>query len=661
MKKIKLRKSKLQSDSNYSINYKEELNQSQYEAVMHNTGAALVIAGAGTGKTRTLTYRVARLIEDGISPEKILLLTFTRKSSKEMLDRASKLLDGRCRKVSGGTYHSFALQILKQFHNEVNFTKNFTLMDSSDSEDTIQLVRNEFINSNKKFSKKKRFPNKSVLLKINSASINKQESIEDIIVKDFPAFAEEIVEIEFLIDEYRKYKKRSELMDYDDLLLNLLKVLKSEKASNQIRSRYKYIMIDEYQDTNRLQHEIALLLAGNESNIMAVGDDAQSIYSFRGAEQDNIIFFPKSFGECKIFKIQENYRSSQQILNVTNHIISASKFKFEKELFSNKKNGDLPFIISSKDERQQSQFIVQQILDSREQGLELSDIAILYRSNFLSIDLEIELSKANIPYKKFGGLKFIETAHVKDLLAYLKIVYNFHDIVSWNRVLRLIKNVGPKTVSQITELISKNSLNFNNYEENLSGFRNKDRIFENFAMLRLQKADEKPAIILENITKLYTGYLKENYEDSEKRLKDIEMITQIAGTYNNLENFLNEMSIDPPTGSVEDILPDDNEQEFVTLSTIHSAKGLEWEQVYLIWALDGRFPSSRISNSDELEEERRLFYVASTRAKDNLFITYPINIFDRQTGFVLSKPSRFLEGLDENVVEKYTLVEDDEQ
>ncbi|MDC1068953.1 ATP-dependent helicase [Candidatus Kapabacteria bacterium] len=658
MKKFILKKRDNSNKNNYIINYKKELNSAQYDAVMHNTGPALVLAGAGTGKTRTMVYRVARLIEDGIAPEKILLLTFTRKSSKEMLSRATKLLDGRVNKVSGGTFHSFALQTLKIFHKSIGLNQNFSLIDQSDSEDALSIVRTEFINNHNKYKKKKRFPNKSILSAIRSKSINKRDSIEQIILNEYQAFTDEIIEIEWILDEYSKYKNRSNLLDYDDLLLLLLKALNDSNVSDEISKRYKYILIDEYQDTNRIQHEISLKLAGREANLMAVGDDAQSIYSFRGAEHNNIIFFPKSFDTCTIYKIEENFRSLEPILKFTNKLIEESPISYKKRLFANREGGEKPYIITAKDERQQSEFITQQILESREEGIDLNEIAILYRSNFLSIDLEIELSKSNIPYKKYGGLKFIETAHVKDMIAYLKLVNNFNDLISWNRILGLIKGIGPKTISKITELVDKNSLNFNNYQQLLSEFRNKHRIFETFSMIASLSLNDKPDQLLEKISINYSDILKEKYSDSEKRSKDIEIMIQIASTYNTLDSFLSDMALDPPNSSVEDILPTDNESEFVTLSTIHSAKGLEWKKVFLVWALDGRLPSVRSNSIDDIEEERRLFYVASTRAKDDLFVSYPINIFDRQTGFVLSKPSRFLDNISEDLAARFTLVEE---
>jgi len=658
LKKLVLKKTT--DKKNYQIDYKKELNDSQYEAVMHQKGAALVIAGAGTGKTRTVVYRVARLIEEGTDPQSILLLTFTRKAAEEMKRRAANLLDGRCNKILSGTYHSFALNILRKYSQELSFGK-FNIIDQSDAEDTISLIRTNYLS--KKNFKTKRFPQKSVIAKIISMSINKQESIQYIIENEYPYFINEIHDIENIHREYQIFKKNSNILDYDDLLLNLHNILKTKaNIRKSIIESIKYIMVDEYQDSNRLQHEIVLMLANQDSNIMVVGDDAQSIYSFRGAEYQNILFFPKSFSDCKIYKIEENYRSTTPILNFTNDVINNSNFSYKKNLYSSKTEGEKPIVLSTKNERQQSLFIVQHILEERENGLNLNDVAILFRSNFHSFDLEIELNKANIPYKKYGGLKFIESAHVKDLLAYLRIIYNEKDMVSLNRVLRLIKGVGNATINRISEEYSKENSNIVEMLNSAKNLKSKDDLIILFGLISefRNKYQDKLEILISKIIDYYTPYLTENYENDNKRLQDLDTIKQIAERYSNLEGFLNDLSIDPAIASVEDIEGESKEDEFITLSTIHSAKGLEWKTVILIWALDGKFPSSKSADKTEsLEEERRLFYVATTRAKDNLYITYPTNIYDTESGFVLSKHCRFIDDASDDSYDTYTLVEEE--
>lgn len=661
-KKILLKKresfSPIKKDG-YKINYKEELNEQQFNAVMHNDGAALVIAGAGTGKTRTLVYRVARLIEDGTEPNSILLLTFTRKSANEMMRRASELLDSRAEKIQGGTFHSFASNILRKYYAELGFAQNFNIIDQKDGEDVINFLRSNYL---ERFnSKRKRFPNKSVISDVISMSINKSTTIVDILTEDFPNFIEYESEISTLYRDYVNYKKISNLMDYDDLLVNLRLLLKSnEKIKSLINQSIKYVMVDEYQDTNKLQHEIVLLLSNYKENVMAVGDDAQSIYSFRGSDFQNIFFFPESFSDCKVYKVEENYRSNNQILHLSNFIINQATFKYNKNLFSSKDSEELPKIIATNDERQQSEFIVQQVIEYIEQGIKLSDIAVLFRSAFHSFDLEIELNKANIPYRKFGGFKFMETSHIKDIIAFIKVIYNPKDLISWQRILILLDGVGTKTIANLTNLISVGKLTFQNYESILSvEFKSAKilNLFDALAKIDLDKITVSG--LVSKISSLYKPLLEKKYDDKEKRWRDVETFLNISENYKTVNTFLNDMALDPPNESVDEINPISKEKDFLTLSTIHSAKGLEWKVVFIIWALEGRFPSLRsVDNNDRIEEERRLFYVAATRAKDELYISYPQNIFDNESGFVLSRPTRFLENVGEDLADFYVLVDE---
>lgn len=659
MKKIILKKKETsapQKRIGYKIDYLNELNSAQHEAVMHNNGAALVIAGAGTGKTRTLIYRLARLVEDGVPPDTILLLTFTRKSASEMLRRASMMLDGRCERVSGGTFHSFALSVLRRYATNIGYTGNFTILDQGDSYDTINIIRSSL----KLDKSKRRFPKKDTLGKIFNLAINRCCGIEDVVVDEYPHFMDDIDQITAIFNNYNSYKRQYNLMDYDDMLLNLLSLMKSNPLTEQeLQKKIKYMMVDEYQDTNLLQHEIVLRLAGKHKNIMAVGDDAQSIYSFRGANFQNIIKFPESFDDCKIFKIEENYRSSQQILDVTNAVIADAAYKYEKELFTRKVHGEKPIVVSASNERQQSEFVVQQILELLEQDISLEDIAVMARSGFLMFDLEIELAKANIPYKKFGGMKFVETAHIKDLLAYFKIMYNPLDAVSWYRVLMLIDGVGPRTAQKIIDSISAGNIVLDRHSQvKISGSSGEAvqeliGLLSDLRSIKIPVAEKAPIL-----AEYYKPIMERKYDDWKKRRKDIEMFLMISEKYSNMNDFLNDMSIEPPVESVIDIEEETKEDEFLTLTTVHSAKGLEWRAVFIIWALDGRFPSTRSSDIlESLEEERRLFYVACSRAKENLYISYPINIFDRESGVILSKPTRFLDSISEELADRFIIEE----
>jgi DNA helicase-2/ATP-dependent DNA helicase PcrA len=419
-------------------------------------------------------------------------------------------------------------------------------------------------------------------------------------------------------------------------------------------------MVDEYQDTNCLQAEIVRLMASIHDNVMAVGDDSQSIYSFRGANFRNIMDFPRAFPGTKIITLEENYRSTQPILDVTNVIIRNAKEKYTKHLFTRKTRGPLPAILAAENENYQSRFICQKVLELREDGVSLNDIAVLCRAAFHTFDLEIELARYHIPYIKYGGFKFIETAHVKDVLAHLRLMVNPRDSISWNRVLMLVEKVGPKTRNNIVEWLLKNRkgpkalMEYPEKGKLQGGMR---RLHELFTRLTHEGLTISDQIAL--ICRYYEPLLKSKYDDYPKRMKDLEHLQNITDRYRNVEHFLSDIALEPPNESVSDVSASDADDERLVLSTIHSAKGLEWHTVFIIWALEGKFPSSYAYDDEEdMEEERRLMYVASTRAKENLFITYPINVYDRVTGEVLTKPSRFIKELPSHMVEMWTLVND---
>ena len=644
-------------ESRFSINYENHLNPAQFDAVKAVDGAYLVIAGAGTGKTRTLVYRVARLVESGYDPKSILLLTFTRKAAKEMLDRATILLDNRCSKISGGTFHSFANITLRKYAKAIGIEPGFTILDQGDSEDVINLIRGQ-LNLAKL---KKRFPNKSTIYKVLSLSVNTGRKIEDILAEDFPHFSEFEETILKIGEIFKDYKHKNNLLDYDDLLLYLRDfLLDFGPAAKSFLSEIKFVMVDEYQDTNRLQAEIVQGLTQINNNIMVVGDDSQSIYSFRGANFKNIMDFPKLFNDVEIIKLEENYRSTTEILQFTNHILEAAIEKYPKHLYTRKGSGELPAIISAANENMQSKFIVDKILELREEGVPLSDVSVLFRSSYHSFDLEIELNKANIPFVKIGGMKFIETAHVKDVLAFLRIVHNPKDVVSWYRVLLLHEGIGPAKAQRILEELSSGKLNLGSNPESVLDNKYKDNIFLLFQFLHnLHKKKGSPTEKAEEVVDFYTPLFKKKYDDFNKRSKDLETLINISTNYRSMESFLTDMALEPPRDSVSDVAGTDNEREFLTLSTIHSAKGLEWHSVFILHAVDGFFPSAMsLQNIDGLEEERRLMYVASTRAQQNLFISYPMHIFDRHNGYSYAKPSRFIADVNEDLAEEWLLEEE---
>ncbi len=644
-------------EARFVINYKNELNITQYEAASAVEGSYLIIAGAGTGKTRTLVYRVSRLIEIGYNPKSILLLTFTRKAANEMMNRASVLLDDRCSKISGGTFHSFANLILRKYAKAAGLEPSFTILDQGDSADIINLIRSQdgFVN------KQKRFPNKRTLNKVFSLSVNTERTIEEIIDTDYPHFTDHIDKILEIYNIFSNYKQKNNLLDYDDLLIYLRKFLEDSGPSTKaLLTSIKFVMVDEYQDTNKLQADIVKALASVNQNVMVVGDDSQSIYSFRGADFKNIMEFPKLFPNTKVIKLEENFRSVQPILDFTNHIIEGAVEKYDKQLYTHKTGGELPNIIAAITENLQSKFIVEKILDLREEGVSLTDIAVLFRSSFHSFDLEIELNKANIPFQKFGGMKFIETAHIKDMLAFLRIASNPKDVISWYRVLLLHEGVGPKTAQKILDELATARLTIKANPETITSFKFNDKIARLFQLLyKLHTENALPSEKAELVMEYYNPIFKDKYDDYIKRRKDLEIFQNITENYKSLDSLLADMAIEPIIDSVVDIEGTDKEDEYVTLSTIHSAKGLEWHSVFIIHAVDGFFPSSRSADKTEtLEEERRLMYVASTRAKQNLFITYPMNLFDREAGTTLSKPSRFLSDMKSELAEGWLLDEE---
>ncbi|MCL5266525.1 MAG: ATP-dependent helicase [Bacteroidetes bacterium] len=638
----------------FKIRYEQDLNPDQLEVVKTIDVPVLVIAGAGTGKTKTLIYRVAYLVELGCNPQSILLLTFTRKAANEMLKRAGALLKSTSAEdVSGGTFHSFANMTLRHYAKVLGYGEQFTILDDSDAADVVSLLRTRLSPE----KKSQRFPKKETLVDIYSKSENTLTKIEEIVFKEYPRFIEQIDDILKLKRQFDDYKRKYNLMDYDDLLKNLKELLaQNESVRKAVTGKYGYVMVDEFQDTNKVQGEIVRYLGMDKDNVMVVGDDAQSIYSFRGANFKNIFDFPTYFPNCRIIKLTENYRSSQGILNFANKVIDAAKEKYEKELYSRKKAGDKPVIVGTENENVQSKFVVQRILELREAGITLNDIAVLFRSSYLSFDLEIELTRANIPYVKFGGMKLVEAAHIKDVVAFLRVIENPQDAVGWHRILLLHPGVGPRVAEKVLDRLSSagtgeidagegTQTKIPSSADELIGFITEEG-----------KKFSKPIEKVEAVLRYYEPLMRDKYDDYAKREKDLVMFASIAERYKSLQTFLADLALEPPTESVVDLGEKDMKEEQITISTIHSAKGLEWNSVFLIWALDGKFPSMYATGDDEaIEEERRLMYVACTRAKENLYVTYPMNVYDRESGKIFTKPSRFIEVVPSEFYERWNL------
>ncbi len=630
----------------FTIDYASELNPRQLEAVTTTEGPVLCIAGAGSGKTRTLIYRVAYLIEKGIAPEQILLLTFTKKAAQEMLRRSSTILDERCRSIRGGTFHGFANTILRRYAKQAELEPNFTILDRSDAEDLLNLLRTE-LNLSKTDS---RFPKKKTLLEIFSKSVNTGNPIETIISEEFPDFYEEASVIKNLYDSFQKMKRSRALLDYDDLLIELKMLLSCNKElCRKLSQEYRYIMIDEFQDTNHIQAEISALLASSHNNILAVGDDAQSVYSFRGAEFRNIMDFPKKYPDCKIISLEQNYRSTQPVLEFANAILVSAKEKYPKQLFSSLESSQKPVLVRPESVHEQAGFIAQKILELREEGIELNRIAVLFRAAWHSNELEVELQHYNIPFVKFGGIKFIEAAHVKDILAFIRVSVNHRDATSWYRLLLLHEGVGAKTAQELTRVITEGSSEL----EALSQTKKKkysaalEALKEMF--LEVRSSYNSPAHAVEIIKKYYLPILKKQHDDYLKRLDDLSSLSQMSEKHNSIESFLDDLSLEvPDPKAVSDETQKKQDEEPLTLSTIHSAKGLEWHSVFILNLLDGFIPSSRAMGQEkELEEERRLLYVACTRAEQNLYLSCPFQGRGRGYsmyggGYSFSEPSRFL-------------------
>jgi DNA helicase-2/ATP-dependent DNA helicase PcrA len=645
----------------YKIDYAGELNQAQHEVATTLEGPVLVIAGAGSGKTRTLVYRVARLVESGVSPTNVLLLTFTRKAAEEMLARAAALVGASCERVAGGTFHSFANTVLRRFARQVGLEPNFTILDRSDAEDVVALLRSRAGLDRKE----RRFPRKNTILEILSMAVNRSLAVPEVVEASYGHLVEHLDDLLRLGEGYARYKRERNLADYDDLLVHLRDLVRDNpEVASHLSRIYRYVMVDEYQDTNLLQAEIVRGLAAEHDNVMAVGDDSQSIYSFRGATFRNIMDFPRLFPGARMIKLEENYRSTQPILNLANEVIDRAAEKHTKTLRGRVAGGGPPLLAQCADEQTQSRFVTQRILELREEGVPLSEVAVLFRSSFHSFDLELELSRADIPFVKRGGFKFIETAHVKDLLAHLRIVANPRDAVSWHRVLLLLDGLGPRTAEDLLGRVT-GAGGLQEATEVLEAYPRRGPYTKELghlaALLReIENEALPPGEKVARVVAFYTPMLRHIHRDDfPKREKDLEHFITIASRYRSLSSLLSDMALEPPTDSVGDVLAAEDEQEgLLTLSTIHSAKGLEWEAVFVIWLVDGRFPSyHNLHDTEEMEEERRLLYVAVTRAKRYLHLSYPIDVYDRTTGLVLGKPSRFLEGLPGDVLSELQVVE----
>ena len=622
------------------IDFKVQLNPAQFEAVTTTDGPILVVAGAGSGKTRTLVYRVAYLVENGVPPEAVLLLTFTRKAAGEMLSRAETLVGSRCALVSGGTFHSLANLLLRRYADRIGYPQNFGVMDRGDMEEVLGRLRK----AEGMGEKDRRFPKRGTLATIISKAANKALSIEELLLSDYVHLLDYAKELERLAVLYRTYKRESALMDFDDLLTELARLLETDaEVRDRIAGDYRYIMVDEYQDTNPVQARIVYALSDRHHNVMVVGDDAQSIYSFRGASFRNIMDFPKRFPEARVIRLEENYRSRQPILEVTNHIIAGAREKYDKKLFTRRSGGQRPRLVVVQKTKEQSLFVCQRIRELLDQGVDAGEMAVLFRAASHSFDLEVELSRHGIEFVKFGGRRFLESAHIKDLLSLLRVTANPSDAVSLNRALLLVDGVGPTNATRVASFVAGK-------RENLTGldqYPAKGKMKQALAPMARLWADigQKNVSLDDRVTKAWDFYrpiMETRFDDWPQRINDVNEFLRLSKGYTSMTRFLTDMTLEPPNTQMFGGNPG-RDQKPLTLSTVHSAKGLEWKVVFIIWATDGRFPAPyAMGNPDELDEERRLMYVAATRAEDELYLISPLETDDFRAPMTLPRPSRFL-------------------
>jgi DNA helicase-2/ATP-dependent DNA helicase PcrA len=644
------------------IDYAAELNEQQLAAVTAPPGPLLVIAGAGSGKTRTLTYRVAYLLENGIDPRTILLLTFTNKAARQMLDRVANLLPVDASGLWGGTFHSVGNRMLRRHGSALGYSSGFTIMDREDQKDLINTV----VASAGIDPKEIRFPKGDVLAEIFSFVVNTEKPLEELLAEKFPYFLPLLDKIKDVQARYDRKKKATNSMDFDDLLEKTLLMLQQhEGIAAFYRRQFQFILVDEYQDTNKIQADLVDKLALDHKNVMVVGDDAQSIYSWRGANFQNILEFPKRYPDVRVFKIEMNYRSVPEILEVANAAIAANVQQFRKRLSATREsNAVKPALVALNDGAEQAQFVAQRILELRDEDVDLNEIAVLYRAHYHAIELQLELSRRGIPYQITSGIRFFEQAHIKDVTAFIRCVANPRDEVAFKRMVKLLPGVGNRSAENL----------WNAWERSLHERGEitswAERLLVMNVSARAKKAWEQLAHTLDEIAPrgqpnppsemitsiveaIYDDYAKVNFTNYELRREDLNQLAVFARQFKDVHEFLAQLALISNVDA-EAVPNQTAEKEAVNLSTVHQAKGLEFNTVFIIWLTDGMFPSSRsLDTRDAIEEERRLFYVAITRARNELYLTFPHMRLSGGYGDVFQRPSRFLQEIPNKLVEDW--------
>lgn len=649
------------------IDYEAELNVQQYAAVSSPPGPALVIAGAGSGKTRTLTYRVAYLLDQGVEPSSLLLLTFTNKAAKEMLERVRELIPQDLSELWSGTFHSIGNRILRRHAECVGLTRSFSILDRDDQKSLMKTVIAECDID----TKQRRFPKPDVLISIFSLVENTGVTLEELLEWRYPYFEEWLEEIAQVGKAYTAKKLETNSADFDDLLILPLKLFKeNEDLLELYQKRFNYLLVDEYQDTNMVQCELIDLLAQPRKSLMVVGDDAQSIYSWRGADMDNILSFPDRYPDAKTFKIETNYRSVPEVLHLSNAAIAANTKQFSKTLNASREGGSMtPALVPLEDPRAQANFVAQRILELRDEGIEMQEIAILYRAHHQSLEIQMELTSRNIPFQITSGLRFFEQQHIKDVAAFLRFVTNRKDEVSFKRFCLLLPGIGGVTANKLWRAwLKTGKAGDENPPKSFSDIMLKFSIpakakkdWEQLCYVLDELAPEgefaRPAEMITSVQEgMYDEFMRQSFENYDNRRQDVEQLSLYSEGFEDIQELLGQLSLmssvdGEPSGSQAA-----QDEEQVVLSSIHQAKGLEWKVVFLIWLADGMFPNGRILEADDLdmlEEERRLFYVALTRSKDELYLTYPMVNPKSYTGEIFQRPSRFLEDCPDEMLETW--------
>jgi len=661
MKKYILKQPKESSVS--KIEYSKHLNAEQLGVVMNAEGSCLVLAGAGSGKTRTLIYRVAYLLEKGIKPQNILLVTFTNKASHLMKDRVEILLKKHVKNLWCGTFHHTGNRILRTYGKEIGIKPDYNIMDQEDARTLIKAcLKGLNINTKGRF-----FPKPRIIQSIISYSRNTKIDIAEVVNNSYPDFLELIEKLKAIYSLYTKKKISSNNLDYDDLLTETLRLLEqSSLVREKLTKQFQNILVDEYQDTNKLQFEIIKMLSGYHKNVLAVGDDAQSIYAFRGATIENILNFSKEFPETKISKLQTNYRSTQNILNLANESINFNSKQYQKHLKGIKDEGEKPVLINVKDPREQSTFVAQKVSELHSSGYDLRKIAVLFRAHYQSAELEMELLKRGIPYIVRGGIKFFEQAHIKDMVSYLRLMQNPTDEIAWSRALSLEEGIAGGFSAKIFQNYKQNCKSFKEiFNDKHWGFlKNRaKRSFEHFRSVISAIGKDgtygNTDLMLEAIIESgYEKYCISHFDNYKDRLDDLKELVNFAHTYKSVKKFLADTSLGETFKGETVIEPAKDMNDYLILSTIHQAKGLEWDAVMLIGLIDNQFPHIKSKDDPrQLEEERRLFYVAATRAKNHLYLIHPMTRYDYNYGNVIARPSIFIEELPHDCYQKWEIEE----